>query len=254
MEAERIADRQLSEKLQEDVAKLSTEQVNNVLSSKVTQNENGEIVITKKDADIQAEELFQKNLVANAVEEVVANYKKKQEKPVDYKAAGRIQAEDLFQKNLAANAVEEVVANYKKKQEKPVDYKAAGRSQAEMLLQEFLVANAVEEVTESYKKDLNKAKNEERSNRQRKIEEAKNRVENIRLVKGAKELARKINRANQRQEVIEGAHKTAEWLFVNNIKYDAQNFAKMIHENNLKEAGKEQANELYLRLLKEDAM
>ena len=292
MEAERIADKQLSERLQEDVAKLSVEQVNNVLNSEVKENENGEIVITKKDADIQAEELFQKNLVANAVEEVIANYKKNQEKPVDYKAAGRAQAEDLFQKNLAANAVEEVianykkkqekpvdykaagraqaedlfqknlaasaveevVANYKKKQEKPVDYKAAGRSQAEMLLQEFLVANAVEEVTESYKNELKKAKNEEKSKRQKKINEARDRVENIRLVKGAKELAKKINRANQRQEVIDGAHKTAEWLFVNNIKYDAQNFAKMIHENNLKEAGKEQANELYLKLLKEDAM
>jgi hypothetical protein len=253
MEAERIADKQLSEKLKEDVAKLTEDQVNEVLNSQVSQNENGDIVISKRDAEIQAEDLFQKNLAADAVEEVVASYKKDQEKPIDLQAAGRAQAEDLFQKNLAANAVEEVIADYKKKKEKPMDLQAAGRSQAEMLLQEYLVADAVEEVTEQYKKEAEKSKKADSEKKQKAIKDAKERVANIRLVKGAKDLARKINRAQQRQEIIEDAHKTAEMLFVNNIKYDAENLAKLIHDNYLKELGKEQANLIYQGMLKEEA-
>jgi hypothetical protein len=53
--------------------------------------------------------------------------------------------------------------------------------------------------------------------------------------------------------LVKAAEETANKLYVNNLKYDAQALAKTLHMNNLKRDGQEQAELLFIEEIKDEA-
>ncbi len=319
MEAERAADRQLSAKLQEDANKLVAEEP--AVQQEATQSKT--IELKDSDAKVQATMLYEKNLVADAVEEVKNEYvrqiqgvrtqaemllqkqlvedairevvesvakslKEKNKDNVDYQKAGALQAEMIMQKDLVNAAVGEVVESYKK-------LKSDARTQAEMIMQRDLRDAAVEEVVAEYKasvtekpevdykadamkeaarlNETNKAidaaheeveknrdayaeifrkKAEERKKKKSVISAAEKRIGQLKIKKLAQAEARRINREQQKEFVIEDAHKTAKKLFINNIRAYADETARNINLKLLKNAGEVQAKDLITEAMREE--
>ena len=232
-EAERVADRELSAKLRGEAALIDEATlVNNALTSTVEQDSEGSMVIKKHDAEIQANMLHEKNLVADAVEEVTQGFRQKAEKEIkeqkELHSGARMLAEDLMQKNLVVDAVAEVTQSYingvnnMKKEENELHEGAV--IQAEDLYQKNLVADAVAEVTQSYKDEYIKQENEQRE-----------------IHSGARMLAEDLMQKNLAatavEEVTESVKKQIEEekkaeLTQEEMKRSAEKEARILHERN----------------------
>ena len=284
-EAERIADKQLSEKIRESVKQFDDDTlVKNVLESKVETNKDGDMIVTlKKDADILAKSIYEKNLVAQAVEEVTDNYKKKAAEELEttkmIKSDARRYAEDIYQKNLVSQAVEEVTNNYKASKLNE-ELQRNARITAENVFERNLAVDAVEEITQGYKKQLEKEKanklskeaiktmadktaknlkdrNDAIDNARKDVEDHKDEIisayehqfKAFKIIKNAKNLiaTRKLKNAADAEAKRIVAEQQRE-----NIIDGAKETAKKLFVNNIKYDANELAKKLHMANLKED--
>ena len=290
-EAERIADKQLSEKIRESVKQFDDDTlVKNVLDSKVEKNENGDMIVTlKKDADILANKIHEKNLVAQAVEEVTDNYKKKAIEEIEttkmIKAGARATAESIIQKDLVNQAVKEVTENYKSSKQKEInqneEIKRAARMTAEGIIQKNLASTAVEEVTENYRKQLEK-ENKNRISKEAIIDMANKTARNLKDRNDAIDSARKEVEAHRDEIKSEYEHQFKAFKIIRNAKNliatrklknaaaaeakrimeeqqreniidGAKDTAKKLFVNNIRYDANELAKKLHMANIKEDA-
>ena len=288
MEAERAADRQLSAKLQQDANRLVSEETvdqqdlsqakafelkdsdakvqatmlyeNNMMADAVEEAKNN-YVRQIRGVRTQAEMLLQQQLVADAIREVVDGVSKQlnaeKQNTEELKRAGRQQAEMIMQKDLRDAAVEEVVAEYKASltQKPEVDFKADAMKEAMRLNETNKAIDAahaeVEQNRDAYAEVFRKKANESKKKRSV-ISAAEKRVGQLKIKKLAQAEARRINRAQQKEMIIEDAHKTAKKLFINNIKAYADETAKNINLKLLKNAGEIQAKDLITEAMREE--
>jgi len=288
MEAERAADRQLSAKLQEDANKLAAEDP--VVQQSASQSK--AIELKDSDAKVQATMLHEKNMMADALEDAKNNYVRQikgvrtqaemllqkqlvedaireavesvaksleaeKKRSDDYKQAGRQQAEMIMQRDLRDAAVEEVVAEYKASiSKKPeVDYKADAMKEAIRLNETNKAIDAAHDEVEKNRDayaEIFRRKADERKKKRSVISAAEKRIGQLKIKKLAQAEARRINREQQIEFVIEDAHKTAKKLFINNIKAYADETARNINLKLLKNAGELQAKDLITEAMREE--
>ncbi len=244
-EAERIADKQLSSKIRDNFKQFDDDTlVKNVLESKVEKGEDGKMVIVKKDADILAHNLFIRNLAAQAVDEVIANYKKDRVKDIkakkdaetkkdikqkeqveDYKVQGRKAAHELFLKGLVTDAVKEVTENYKKEVEKGKVSKQP--EQASPLSEKDKIIAAARKDVEDNKEEL-KSIFMQKQNALNVISNAKNLISTRKMQAAADRNAKNLAAKKAYDTMKESAKQEAKRIHINNIKIDADEMARII--------------------------
>lgn len=164
-ENERIADRKHVENQINQQAESIKEINEEILSSESKKKKEEEEAKALEDAKAagraNAEYLFQRNLAADATDEVMAKYTEKFAEELEtlkqLKRSGQAQAEILYNKQLAAQALEEITAEVKMKYAQEnirKELEAAAKSEAEAFMIQNLAVQAVEEVTNFYKAKL----------------------------------------------------------------------------------------------------
>jgi hypothetical protein len=211
----------------------------------------------KKGAHLQAEYLVQKDLVNKAIEEVndeIKRYYQTEKFKKDIAGSLKSQASAYYFQNLAATAVEEVTTSVKNEYEKELnrnkEIKNNAKSEASAFLFNNLAADAVSEVVEKYEKDSGIYYNRQLKNALKKGHDAvtKKSIKDSAFVE-----ASRIHRINEKNRIQEIAKKTANDLYIRDLKYDANVLANKMFNEEIKEAGKIQAQKLYRDQIVEEA-
>ena len=223
----------------EIMVKKLDEEYNNILkeyNQKISIKNEEEKQALKRAGKAQAIILDFNNWTKKALEEIIESEKDKLLKDgisEKLKQMGKEEANAFYFQNLASEAhdqsVEYLKNEYLKEKEFQDSLMRDARMTGEKLFQMNLVADAIEQETNKFKEE--NIKTIRKNNKATIIKRGEDAVRKQKALIAGNNEARRIIAMKQRKELVEGAKEEANNLFVKDLKYNADVFAKSIVES-----------------------